>query len=95
MREGTWSGWVGMLPCYHLIPIPLAIAGPSAETETETGLDVRRSHKYFLLSCLFQDPNLNALASRHFRNHDGVVKVLRPSGDGHICEVALQAKQVG
>lgn len=41
-----------------------------------------------------QDPNLNAFASRHLRNHDGVVKVSRPSGDGHICEVALQAKQV-
>ncbi|CAM9834340.1 unnamed protein product [Scytosiphon promiscuus] len=47
-----------------------------------------------LVFSAFQDPNLNALASRYFRNHDGAVKVWRPSGDGHICEVALQAKQV-
>ena len=41
-----------------------------------------------------QDPNLNALVSKQLRNHDGIVKVSRPAGDGHICEVALQAKQV-
>lgn len=32
--------------------------------------------------------------SKQLRNHDGIVKVSRPTGDGHICEVALQAKQV-
>ena len=58
------------------------------------GLDSELFRRLVFVSMHCQDPNLNALASRHFRNHDGVVKVSRPSGDGHICEVALQAKQV-
>ncbi|CAN0095965.1 unnamed protein product [Ectocarpus sp. 12 AP-2014] len=53
-----------------------------------------RLFRQTLVFSAFQDPNLNAFASRHLRNHDGIVKVSRPSGDGHICEVALQAKQV-
>lgn len=58
------------------------------------GLDPELFRRLVFVSMYCQDPNLNALASRHFRNHDGVVKISRPSGDGHICEVALQAKQV-
>eukprot|EP00903_Cladosiphon_okamuranus_P017494 g16114.t1 len=53
-----------------------------------------RLFRQTLVFSAFQDPNLNALASRHLRNHDGVIKVSRPSGDGYICGVALQAKQV-
>ncbi|CAM9290976.1 unnamed protein product, partial [Sphacelaria rigidula] len=47
-----------------------------------------------IFSAIQQDPNLNAFVSRHCRNYDGIVKICRPSGDGHICQVAVQAKQV-